>query len=209
MYYNENEAGKEEGSPEGFKEPSKKKIRKNINTNNRLIKYDENTRDCIKNIIYDLKKNNVTPSLSTILRNVKCNDSLPKFSLMTLRRLLFDMGFYYEKNGTKSVLLEKNADQMVKATNNQVNRNSSNAYYVTNASDIINYDKKQIPPSIETHKYEYCNSNEKVTTLSPKVVAYSLHSMEQTYYTSHIDLRETPFMAYNSSHSFPQNLLLH
>ncbi|XP_060530439.1 uncharacterized protein LOC132704451 [Cylas formicarius] len=98
---------KEEASPEGFREPSKTKIRKNININSRFIKYDNNVRGGIKNIVYELKNNNGFPSLNTILKKVNDTLSLPNFSLMTLRRLLFDMGFYYEKNGNKSVLMDK------------------------------------------------------------------------------------------------------
>lgn len=107
---------KEEASPEGFKEPSKTKIRKNININSRFFKYDEAVRESIKFIIYDLKYKNILPSLSTILKNVNSSEKLPNFSLMTLRRLLFDMGFTYEKEKTsnKSILVEmsNNKDNM-------------------------------------------------------------------------------------------------
>lgn len=96
---------KEEASAEGFKEPSKTKIRKNININSRAIKYDNNVRQAIRYIIYDLKYRGIVPSLNTILKQVNGDVTLPNFSLMTLRRLLFDMGFYYEKNGNKSVLV--------------------------------------------------------------------------------------------------------
>ncbi|CAH0561293.1 unnamed protein product [Brassicogethes aeneus] len=92
----------------GFKEPSKTKVRKNININSRYIKYDDNVRQAIRTIIYDLKYKNVVPSLSTILKSINGDESLPNFSIMTLRRLLFDMGFYYEKDGRKSILVEKN-----------------------------------------------------------------------------------------------------
>lgn len=101
---------KEEASAEGFKEPSKTKIRRNLNINSRFIKYDNNVRDTIRTIIYDLKCQNIVPSLNTILKNVNGNNNMPKFSLMTLRRLLFDMGFSYEKNGNKSILVEKPND---------------------------------------------------------------------------------------------------
>ncbi|KAF2883202.1 hypothetical protein ILUMI_22977 [Ignelater luminosus] len=98
---------KEEASAEGFKEPSKTKVRKNININSRDIKYDSNVRQAIRYIIYDLKYRNIVPSLNTILKHVNNDTQLPNFSLMTLRRLMFDMGFYYEKNGNKSILSEK------------------------------------------------------------------------------------------------------
>lgn len=98
---------KEEASAEGFKEPSKTKIRKNININSRDIKYDNNVRQAIRCIIYELKNRNIVPSLNTILKHVNGDARLPNFSLMTLRRLLFDMGFYYEKNGNKSILVDK------------------------------------------------------------------------------------------------------
>ncbi|XP_072392565.1 uncharacterized protein [Diabrotica undecimpunctata] len=103
---------KEEDSPQGFKEPSKTKVRKNLNINSRFLKYDEEVRESIKEIIYDLKYRNIVPSLSTILKNVKSNSNLPNFSLMTLRRLLFDMGFYYQKqkNTNKAILVEKNKE---------------------------------------------------------------------------------------------------
>ncbi|KAJ8967197.1 hypothetical protein NQ314_003027 [Rhamnusium bicolor] len=88
---------KEEASVEGFKEPSKTKVRKNININSRFIKYDDTVRQGIRHIIYDLKYRNIVPSLSTLLKNINANEKLPNFSVMTLRRLLRDMGFYYEK----------------------------------------------------------------------------------------------------------------
>lgn len=100
---------KEEASGEGFKEPSKTKVRKNININSRFIKYDESVRQAIRNLIYDLKYRNIVPTLSTLLKNINANEKLPNFSIMTLRRLLRDMGFYYEKEkvGSKAVLVEK------------------------------------------------------------------------------------------------------
>lgn len=98
---------KEESSAEGFKAPSTTKVRRNININSRDIKYDGSVRQSIKNIIYDLKYKNITPSLNTILKQVNNDAQLPNFSLMTLRRLLFDMGFCYEKQGNKSILVEK------------------------------------------------------------------------------------------------------
>ncbi|RZB89883.1 hypothetical protein BDFB_002029 [Asbolus verrucosus] len=98
---------KEEASAEGFKVPSTTKIRRNININSRDMKYDNTVRQAIRNIIYDLKYKNIIPSLSTILKQVNGEPQLPNFSLMTLRRLLFDMGFCYEKNGNKSILVEK------------------------------------------------------------------------------------------------------
>lgn len=98
---------KEEASVEGFKEPSKTKIRRNININSRDIKYDNNVRQAIRCVVYDLKYRNIVPSLNTILKQVNGDTRLPNFSPMTLRRLLFDMGFYYEKNGNKSVLVDK------------------------------------------------------------------------------------------------------
>jgi hypothetical protein len=87
--------------------PSTTKIRRNININSRDIKYDNNVRQAIRNIIYDLKYKNIVPSLNTILKQVNGDPQLPNFSLMTLRRLLFDMGFCYEKSGNKSILVEK------------------------------------------------------------------------------------------------------
>lgn len=98
---------KEEASVEGFREPSKTKIRKNLNINSRDIKYGDTVRQAIRNIVYDLKYRNIVPSLNTILKQVKSDSQMPNFSLMTLRRLLFDMGFCYEKNGNKSILVEK------------------------------------------------------------------------------------------------------
>ncbi|XP_017768011.1 PREDICTED: uncharacterized protein LOC108556407 [Nicrophorus vespilloides] len=102
---------KEEESVEGFKEPSRTKIRKHLNINSRDIKYDASVREAIRVIIYDLKYKNVIPSLNTILKQVNSSSSLPNFSLMTLRRLLFDMGFYYEKNGNKSILVERGENE--------------------------------------------------------------------------------------------------
>lgn len=101
---------KEETSGKGFKEPSKTKVRKNININSRDVKYDQNVRQSIRGIIYELKYRGILPSLNTILKQISNDERLPKFSLMTLRRLLFDMGFYYEKEGNKAILVERQGD---------------------------------------------------------------------------------------------------
>nr|CAH7736656.1 unnamed protein product [Callosobruchus chinensis] len=100
---------KEEASKEGFRNPSKTRERKSTNINNRLVKYNNNTRQTIRNIIYNLKHKNINPSLSTLLKNIRADNQLPALSLTTLRRLLCDMGFYYEKDKdtNKIVLVEK------------------------------------------------------------------------------------------------------
>lgn len=109
---------KEENSTEGFKEPSKTKIRKNININSRDIKYDNVVRSTIRNIIYDLQFKNIVPSLNTILKQISVNKQMPKFSVMTLRRLMFDMGFSYQKNGNKFILIEKPDNRLLQPNQN-------------------------------------------------------------------------------------------
>lgn len=128
---------KEEASVEGFKQPSKTKIRKNININSRFVKYDHNVRQSIRNIIYDLKYRNIVPSLSTILKNVNADEKLPNFSLMTLRRLLSDMGFCYEKekNGGKPILVEKPAVKKEHLPINKKNNQNENKYHLTNVQN--------------------------------------------------------------------------
>lgn len=115
---------KEEASAEGFKQPSKTKIRKNININSRTVKYDDSVRQAIKNIIYDLKCRHIIPSLSRILKVVRSDEKLPSFSLMTLRRLLFDMGFSYERDnsGSKPLLVEKPVSDNSKKVKLQKNK---------------------------------------------------------------------------------------
>lgn len=100
---------KEETSAEGFRQPSKTKIRKKVNINSRTVKYDDTVRQAIRNIVYDLKCRHIIPSLSRILKIVRSDEKLPSFSLMTLRRLLFDMGFCYERDNpdSKAILVEK------------------------------------------------------------------------------------------------------
>lgn len=110
---------KEESSAEGFKEPSKTKIRKNLNINSRDIKYDNTVRSAIRNIIYDLQYKNIVPSLNTILKQINVDKNLPKFSIMTLRRLMLDMGFSYQKNGNKSILVERPDPRLCDAGNQQ------------------------------------------------------------------------------------------
>lgn len=128
---------KEEASAEGFKEPSKTKIRKNININSRDIKYDNTVRTAIRNIIYDLQYKNIVPSLNTILKNVNNDKTLPNFSLMTLRRLMFDMGFSYQKNGNKSVLVEKPDSRFVSVDNNDQNLPKPNQNQIPPPQPII------------------------------------------------------------------------
>ncbi|XP_057660383.1 uncharacterized protein LOC130896370 [Diorhabda carinulata] len=153
---------KEETSPEGFKEPSKTKIRKNININSRFLKYDESVRERIKCIINDLRSKNITPTLSIILKNVNTNDTLPSFSLMTLRRLLFDMGFRYEKEKTtnKPVLVEisdtkikKNED--IKQNVSETPPTNSNLPKDTAVNNENNQPLNQHRPEVVPHNQTY------------------------------------------------------
>lgn len=134
---------KEESSVEGFKQPSKTKIRKNININSRTVKYDNNVRLAIKNIIYDLKCKHIIPSLSRILKVVNSDEKLPNFSLMTLRRLLFDMGFCYERDnpGSKPVLVEKpiedNSSKKIEKSNKYKKPDNTNQISKSNVSEPI------------------------------------------------------------------------
>lgn len=97
---------KEESSPQGLREP-KKKVRTRPPKNSRENKYGENIRLVIRNIVYDLKARNLTPSLKTILGQCRMHTDMPVFSILTLRRLLFEMGFMYKKDGKKHILVEK------------------------------------------------------------------------------------------------------
>lgn len=130
---------KEEASAEGFRQPSKTKIRKNININSRFVKYDDNVRQGIRNIIYDLKYRNIVPSLSTILKNVNADEKLPTFSLMTLRRLLSDMGFCYEKekNGGKPLLVEKPTLKKENVSVAKKNNQNENKTFPTNIQNDV------------------------------------------------------------------------
>lgn len=146
---------KEEASATGFREPSKTKIRKNININSRDIKYDNNVRQSIRNIIYDLKYRNIVPSLNTILKHVNADDQIPNFSLMTLRRLMFDMGFYYEKNGNKSVLAEKSVGIKENATFKPEHKQNIQTSH-QNSNELLNMTNSHKPvlPSVN---HNICN----------------------------------------------------
>ncbi|CAH1989962.1 unnamed protein product [Acanthoscelides obtectus] len=87
-----------------------------MNINNRSVKYNDDVRQIIRNIIYSLKFKNINPSLNTLLKNIRANEQLPLLSLTTLRRLLGDMGFYYEKdkNTNKIVLVETLKEPLLK-----------------------------------------------------------------------------------------------
>ncbi|RZB89881.1 hypothetical protein BDFB_002031 [Asbolus verrucosus] len=98
---------KEEASPEGVKPAPRKRVRKTVQINSRDVKYDNTVRLAIRNIIYDLKYRNIVPSLKTILKHVNDAPQLPNFSLMTLRRLMRDMGICYKKDGKKTVLVDQ------------------------------------------------------------------------------------------------------
>lgn len=109
---------RKEESKGGFKEPSKTKVRKNININSRDIKYDQSVRQAIRNIIYDLQYKNIVPSLATILKHVNADKQLPNFAIMTLRRLMLDMGFSYQKHGNKCTLVERPDTRFVNNVSN-------------------------------------------------------------------------------------------
>lgn len=141
---------KEEASAEGFKEPSKTKIRKNININSRDVKYGNDVRQAIRFIIYDLKYRNIVPSLNTILKQINENPHLPNFSLMTLRRLLFDMGFVYEKNGNKAVLVDK-SDAKESKEQPQQKSGSSNKKSVQNYPSSMPSTTNDIAPAPNTN----------------------------------------------------------
>ncbi|KAJ3659272.1 hypothetical protein Zmor_010969 [Zophobas morio] len=148
---------KEEASGQGFKVPSTTKIRRNVNINSRDIKYDNTVRQGIRSIIYDLKYKNITTSLNTILKHVNQDAQLPNFSLMTLRRLLFDMGFCYEKQGNKSILVEKptvkkevkqeKSGKSAKKPQKVAAQNIHPATEQVNSMDSINKPGPQIPQS--------------------------------------------------------------
>ncbi|XP_018322345.1 uncharacterized protein LOC108735056 [Agrilus planipennis] len=152
---------KEEASPRGFKEPSKTKTRKNININSRDIKYGEQIRQSIRNIIYDLKHQNIVPSLSTILRKVNADAQLPNFSLMTLRRLMFDMGFYYEKNGNRAVLTEKpllkNETKSQSGCFSKSSNNNNNASVSDYKQEIANVPPFSVNSGFLDHQQNNCN----------------------------------------------------
>lgn len=97
---------KEEGSAEGLRNPKKKK-RTKLATNSRDVKYDENVRMVIKNVVYDLKARNINANLKIILEHIKMHPDMPSLTIFTLRRLLADMGFVYKKEGNKHILVEK------------------------------------------------------------------------------------------------------
>lgn len=138
---------KEESSEEGFKEPSKTKVRKNININSRDIKYDNVVRDNIRNIIYDLQFKNIPPSLNTILKQITTNKLMPKFSVMTLRRLMYDMGFSYQKNGNKFVLVEQAENRLINPNN--INEEINNVNHFSSQQHIQQQEqvmKQSLPP---------------------------------------------------------------
>lgn len=173
---------KEEASVEGFKQPSKTKIRKSININSRFVKYDDNVRQGIRNIIYDLKFRNIVPSLSTILKNVNANDKLPNFSLMTLRRLLSDMGFCYEreKTGSKPVLVEK---PTVKKDNIPVINKKSQQIVKQNVNSVSTMHNKIDEPKqehqsniIPQQNYTYLPNDNQI--LSSTALPHDNHYME-------------------------------
>ncbi|XP_030747285.1 uncharacterized protein LOC115875875 [Sitophilus oryzae] len=218
---------KEEISPQGFKEPSKRRIRKNINSNNRLIKYNETVRKRIKEIIYQLKNTNPSPSLTTILKSISADNSLPKFSVMTLRRLLFDMGFYYEKNGTKTILLEKNSDMNCKSINtenikpiacnsfkekvlcNNISENKIQKVDNQQSYSELNYQHNQrisVPINFEGNYL----TNQKPIMFPSRIPTYGLHPSGNPYYTTNTDMhmkKNDHFISYAPQHILPHNVL--
>lgn len=162
---------KEEVSPQGFKEPSKTRVRKNININSRDVKYDESTRTAIKKIIIDLKIKDLVPSLNTIRNKINESGFLPTFSVMTLRRLLFDMGYYYEKEGKKFVLTEgcpgkhKNQKSKKKQIKKPVNTKASENILMENAVENVSCFVKQ-NSSPETQKLQAPYTQNDIKTMS-------------------------------------------
>ncbi|KAJ8976497.1 hypothetical protein NQ317_018441 [Molorchus minor] len=170
---------KEEASAEGFREPSKTKIRKNININSRFIKYDENVRQAIRNIIYDLKYRNIVPSLGTVLKNIGADEKLPKFSVMTLRRLLMDMGFFYEKekNSNKSVLVERSD---IKKENLPCN---------TKKIQAASNDPPLQPQRVQQHVAQALPSNN-VRNVTQKSTDTKVHTSGHTFFQNNFHLHQ-------------------
>lgn len=168
---------KEETSAEGFKQPSKTKIRTKVNINSRTVKYDDNVRQAIRNIVYDLKCRQIIPSLSRILKVVRSDEKLPSFSLMTLRRLLFDMGFCYERDNpdNKAVLVEKqiedNSKKLDKLSNKRKSKKCNNTHplVIDRESGPVSYSNHTIQkdPHTQLHSSLYVtDGNHQILPLS-------------------------------------------
>ncbi|XP_044747948.1 uncharacterized protein LOC123309113 [Coccinella septempunctata] len=218
---------KEEASAEGFKAPSKTKIRKNININSRDIKYDDSVRQAIRNIIYDLKYKNIVPSLNTILKNVHLDSQLPNFSLMTLRRLLFDMGFSYEKVGNKSILIErtetpnengKNKKDKSKLVNNVPAKNSNVQGFIGHNNTQQNTNPScgnQLPKPTPQHPVTHMNGNINLhlSHIGQSVDHQSSHHpltpLQGTFQTHNHIMGPTMHMQAPVTHNMPPVMLNH
>lgn len=157
----------------GFKEPSKTKARKNININSREIKYDEEVRKTIREIIKNLKDKKNVPSLNKILGHLVKRDDMPKFSLMTLRRLLCDMGYSYVKNGNKYTLMEQNRDYPAVREDVRIDRVEVKSEVASN-----NYQSQPYPQNYATSSIP---SNVPHTWWGPPVSGYHYPPPPQIY----------------------------
>lgn len=200
---------KEETSAEGFKQPSKTKIRTKVNINSRTVKYDDNVRQAIRNIVYDLKCRQIIPSLSRILKVVRSDEKLPSFSLMTLRRLLFDMGFCYERDNpdNKAILVEKqiedNSKKLDKLSNKRKSKTCNNTHSlvidresgpVNNSNNII-----QKESHIQLHNSLY------VTDRNHQILPLSLTQHDNIH--NHLEMSQNISMN-PKPHQLPQTLEL-
>lgn len=93
-------------SPTGLL-PSKERPKKRQISTSRKSTYDEGVRNHIRRIVHHFFRENLPPTLNTLLAEVNGDENLPTFSRATLHRLLADMEFVYAKRGRNSILIEK------------------------------------------------------------------------------------------------------
>lgn len=195
---------KEESSKEGLREPSKKRIRKGVHKLSRDLKYDDAVRTAIRNIVEELKSKEVILSLTTILHHIKItngmgNEQLQSMAPWTLRRLIYDIGFVYKKDGKKKILVDKEIEKRIKKP--RVRKKN----ILLNATEAItpfqNKTNSQITNTFNTTKFEDKNEYMFYNPVKTNNVIIQLH------HQSHLTQEDTQSEMCNATLS--NNIMLH
>ncbi|KAH9382584.1 hypothetical protein HPB48_010342 [Haemaphysalis longicornis] len=86
--------------------PSRKR-RRSENRRRRSAMFDGFTLCALRNIVHDLFRRNEPPTAQKIAEEFGRSENLPSLRTWTIRRLLSDIGFVFEKRERNSMIIER------------------------------------------------------------------------------------------------------
>jgi translation initiation factor 2 beta subunit (eIF-2beta)/eIF-5 len=85
-----------------------KKDRKVTYRTNRSVKNNDFVRSAIRRKVNSFILHNIPPTVSEMLEKVNDDEELPNFKRTTVYTLMKEIGFNYEKNKKRALLIERN-----------------------------------------------------------------------------------------------------